>query len=45
MKTYPNQKVIHIQKRTYVDNFLQVGNDEWQRAAKKLSGSAFKLYL
>ena len=45
MKTYPNQKVIHIQKRTYEDNFLQVGNDEWQRAARELSGSAFKLYL
>ena len=45
MKTYPNQKVIHIQKRTYEDNFLQVSNDEWQRAARELSGSAFKLYL
>lgn len=45
MKTYPNQKVIHIQKRTYEDNFSQVGNDEWQRAARELSGSAFKLYL
>ena len=45
MKIYPNQKVIHIQKRTYEDNFLQVGNDEWQRAARELSGSAFKLYL
>lgn len=45
MKTYPNQKVIHIQKQKYVDNFLQVGNDEWQRAARELTGSAFKLYL
>lgn len=45
MKTYPNQKVIHIQKRSYEDNFLQVGNDEWQRAARDLSGSALKLYL
>lgn len=45
MKTYPNQKVIHIQKGTYEDNFLQVGNDEWQRAARELTGSAFKLYL
>lgn len=45
MRTYPNQKVIHIQKQKYVDNFLQVGNDEWQRAARELSGSAFKLYL
>lgn len=45
MRTYPNQKVIHIQKKKYEDNFLQVGNDEWQEAARVLSGSAFKLYL
>lgn len=45
MTTYPNQKVIHIQKQRYIDNFLQVGNDEWQRAARELTGSAFKLYL
>lgn len=45
MITYPNQKVIHIQKQKYVDNFLQVGNDEWQRAARELTGSTFKLYL
>ena len=37
--------MIHIQKGTYEDNFLQVGNDEWQKAARELSGSAFKLYL
>ena len=28
-----------------MEDFLQVSNDEWQKAARELSGSAFKLYL
>lgn len=45
MQTYPNQKIIHINKKEYKDNFLQIGIDEWQHAAKVLSPVAFKLYL
>lgn len=45
MQTFPNQKVIHIQKKTYNRDFLQVGVDEWQKAVRLMSPSAFKLYL
>ena len=45
MTTYPNQKVIHINKNKYTANFLQVGIDEWQTAFKKLTPSAFAVYL
>ena len=45
MTTYPNQKVIHINKNKYTANFLQVGIDEWQTAFKKFTPSAFAVYL
>ena len=45
MVTYPNQKVVHINKPQYIKNFLQVGIDEWQAAAKNLSAATFKVYL
>lgn len=45
MITYPNQKVIHINKKRYGANFLQVGIDEWQAAFKDLKPSTFALYL
>jgi len=45
MQTFPNQKVIHIQKKTYKKEFLQVGIEEWQKAARILTPSTFKLYL
>ena len=40
-----NQKIVHINKHKYKDNFLQIGIDEWQEASKLLNYSAFKLYL
>ena len=45
MTTYPNQKVIHINKNKYTANFLQVGIDEWQTAFKTFTPSAFAVYL
>lgn len=45
METYPNQKIIRIRKQKYKDNFLQIGIDEWMEASKKLTFSAFKIYL
>ena len=45
MITYANQKIIHIQKSQYEKNYLQVGNDEWQKASRILTYAAFKLYL
>lgn len=45
MVTYANQKVIHIQKPEYEKNYLQVGNNEWQKAGKILTYAAFKIYL
>ena len=45
MSTYPNQKVIHINKKSYKSNFLQVGIDEWQEAFKELKPSTFAIYL
>lgn len=45
MYTYANQKVIHIEKEKYKDNFLQIGIAEWQAASKDLAPAAFKLYL
>lgn len=45
MYTVPNQKVIHITKEKYKENFLQIGIDEWQTACKELAPAAFKLYL
>lgn len=45
MTIYPNQKIIRISKQKYDENFLQVSNEEWQCAARNLSGVGFKLYL
>ena len=45
MNTYPNQKIIHINKRKYTANFLQVGIDEWENAYKELKPSTFGIYL
>lgn len=45
--TYPNQKIIHINKQKYEANFLQIGIDEWQEALKLFDkkASVFCLYL
>ena len=45
MNTYPNQKIIHINKKKYTANFLQVGIDEWESAYKELKPSTFGIYL
>lgn len=45
MITYPNQKVIHINKARYTQNFLQVGITEWQEAFQILTPTAFAIYL
>lgn len=43
--TFPNQKVVIINKPNYENNYLSIGNDEWVDASKKLSPNSFKLYL
>lgn len=45
MFTYPNQKILHINKPAYTENFLTIGIDEWAKASKLLSPNTFKLYL
>lgn len=45
MTTYANQKVVNIRKYKCDANFLQISNDDWQEAARKLSSSALILYL
>lgn len=45
MVTYPNQNIIRINKPHYERDFLQIGINEWQEAAKQLSPSTFKIYL
>lgn len=41
----PNQRIIRIEKPSYTSNFLQIGIEEWQNAARVLSPSSFKVYL
>lgn len=45
MNTYPNQKIIHVNKKKYTSNFLQIGVDEWEYAYKDLKPSTFAIYL
>ena len=45
MYSYPNQNFIQIHKQNYSRDFLQIGIDEWQRACRELTPSAFKIYL
>ena len=44
MITYPNQKIIHINKETSND-FLQIDKDAWMKASNELTYNAFKIYL
>lgn len=44
-KTYPNQKVIHIMKKKYFRDFLQIGIKEWEKAFQDLSKNELGLYL
>lgn len=44
MITYPNQKIIHINKETS-SNFLQVDKDAWMNASENLTYNAFRVYL
>lgn len=45
MVTYPNQKVITVNKNECKSDFLQVNNESWHVACDTLSFSAFKLWL
>lgn len=45
MVTYPNQKVIHINKPKYKEDFTYIGVEEWKRAFKELKPSTFGIYL
>jgi hypothetical protein len=45
MITYPNQKVLHINKGNYTENYLTIGIDEWIEASKNLKPITFRLYL
>ena len=45
MVIYPNQKIIHINKGDYTQNYLTVGIDEWIEASKVLKSNTFKVYL
>ena len=45
MATVPNQRIIKIHRKKYKTNFLQIGNEEWQEAYRKLTPSAFQIYL
>ena len=44
MITYPNQKILHINKPES-NNFLQVDKDAWMNACNELTYNAFKVYL
>lgn len=44
MVTYPNQKIIHINKKTSSD-FLQIDKDAWMKASKELNYGTFRVYL
>lgn len=43
--TFPNQKVIHINKPNLDGNYLSVGINDWAEASKNLSPNTFKVYL
>ena len=44
MITFPNQKIIHINKET-TGEFLQINKDDWMQACNELTYNAFKVYL
>ena len=45
MTTYPNQRIIHVNKEQMNVDFLQIQNEHWYAAAKELTPSCFKVYL
>lgn len=45
MATAPNQRIINVHRKKYKTNFLQIGNEEWQEACRKLTPSGFQIYL
>lgn len=45
MITYPNQKIITVNKTKCENDFIQVNNAAWQYACITLSYSAFKIWL
>lgn len=45
MITYPNQKIVEVNKPSYTQNFLTIGSEEWIDACNNLTYSTFKIYL
>lgn len=45
MTTYPNQRIIHVNKEQMNVDFLQIQNEHWYAAAKELTPNCFKVYL
>lgn len=45
MKTYPNQKIIHINKETHKNAYLSIEINEWIDASNNLTPNTFKLFL
>lgn len=43
--TYPNQKIVVIQKEKVFKDFLQVSNDNWKEASRNLKDSSFRMYM
>ena len=43
--TYPNQRVIHINREAAKSDFLGIKNENWQAAARDLGAHALMLYL
>ena len=43
--TYPNQRVIHINREAAKSDFLGIKNTNWQAAARDLGAHALMLYL
>jgi len=43
--TYPNQRVITINRESAKSDFLGIKNENWQAAARDLGAHALMLYL
>ena len=43
--TFPNQKLVYINKPKYESMYLSVGIDEWVEASENLAPNTFKVYL
>ena len=43
--TFPNQRMIHVNRERASSDFLGIKNENWQAAARDLGAHAFLLYL